>query len=841
MTEATTGQGIPVAQLPSRLGWRWIRTKRLETVPDQPIIHLLREKNPGALVNQLSDHLGAVVPHVVLDGGADPAETQRGRSVQMRKLLDHAALGLRDADSWPRIGKLRFRRYALLSWLLKKNLPPANLSRAPHSDARHLLREYLSSRRPRRTQQEEQLESQGWELAAQNLPWYLYVLSLAFFPVYYAWWIRAGRVGRWFMRQPYLSPGESADFPSFAQRLIATPSRFENAEQVRKLLVHAFLADLTDSYKRRLWRWKWVPKDCYPVLLLRNLRDESTGKMLVRLINDVRNETGVRDPLLVIGAGTAALPEEASNEAVTLEQWPEKLQAARRRRSPTAWYVPVRVSDEPSSADDEPPMALHQVDLPLKRSRLVRRVPSIVMVLLLLGGTGAYVEQYFGPCGQLLPWQNSGMWAEGNECVGLADGSFEFTKQLPPGGDNKVETDFLADFTNAQAQIKKQNNDIDFQRGQEPDRPSATIVYFSTLSAPKLYSSTLNGVREELRGLAAAQRNASMNGGPLIRIEFANGGDRMTHGRAVAEQIVRFAEREKNSDSPVIGVIGLGGSWTGTQEAIKKLGAAGLPMVGTTTSADDFQQTSKLYHQVGPDNEQQAQFIKRYLDTFHPGKNLTVYYSGSADDLYSPNLANDLTEVYRPRPAPGIRFSAETRIHCGEQEVAFFTGRADELRTFLNTLRNTCNPGSGASPHVMAGDDITKFMLRDELDGSVTGNLEYTSFYGKTSEDTGVELEGRASLAYDAFNVLNRALTNVVGARLPSKEERGVPVDGLSVWRGIAEIKAPDKSIFGITGHLDYAGGSGQVPEQKRISIMRAVGQGMPYPVWTCESGRCEP
>ncbi|MGW1679257.1 ABC transporter substrate-binding protein [Saccharopolyspora sp. NPDC002376] len=840
MTEATTGQGVPVAQLPQRLGWRWIRRKRLEKIPDQPIVHLLREKNPGALVDQLSDHLGAVVPHVVLDVGAGPAETQRQKSVQIRKLLDRAALGLRDADSWPRIGRLRFRRYALLSWLLKKNLPQTNLARAPHSDVRHLLREYLSSRRPRRTQQEEQLESQGWELAAQNLPWYLHLLSLMFFPVYYAWWMRAGRVARWFMRQPYLSPGESADFPSFAQRLIATPSRFENAEQVRKLLVHAFLADLTDSYKRRLWRWKWVPKDCYPVLLLRNLRDESTGKLLVRLINDVRNETGSRDPLLVIGAGAAALPEESSSESVTLEQWPEKLQNARRRRSSTAWYVPVQVADEPGSTDDESTLSLGQADLPLKRSRLVRRVPAIALVALLLVGTGAYVKQYVGPCGQLLPWNGLKLWAEGDECVGLSDGTFEFTKQLPPDGDNKTENDFLADFINAQDQIKRQNNEIDFERGKDT-RPSATIVYFSTLSAPKLYSSTLNGVREELRGLAMAQRNSAMSGGPLIRIEFANGGDRMKHGSAVAEQIIKFAERKKNSDSPVIGVVGLGGSWTGTREAIKKLGAAGLPMAGTTTSADKFQETSKLYHQVGPDNEQQAQFIKSYLDRFHQNKNLTVYYSGSTDDLYSSNLAEDLTEAYRPGAAARIRFSQEARINCGEQEVVFFTGRADELRNFLEIVRNACKRERATLPHVMAGDDITKFMLRGELKESVTGNLEYTSFYGKTTEDAGVELEGRASLAYDAFNVLQRALINVVGASLPPEEERGVPLDGPSVWRGIAEIKAPDKLLFGITGDLNYAEGTGQVPAQKQISIMRTDGKTDPRPVWTCGNGICEP
>ncbi|MER5387806.1 hypothetical protein [Saccharopolyspora sp. NPDC002686] len=834
MTEATAGQGVPVAQLPQRLGWRWIRRKRLETIPDQPIVHLLREKNPGALVDQLSDHLGSVVPHVVLDVGADPAETQRQKSVQIRKLLDRAALGLRDADSWPRIGRLRFRRYALLSWLLKKNLPQTNLARAPHSDVRHLLREYLSSRRPRRTQQEEQLESQGWELAAQNLPWYLHLLSLVFFPVYYAWWMRAGRVARWFMRQPYLSPGESADFPSFAQRLIATPSRFENAEQVRKLLVHAFLADLADSYKRRLWRWKWVPKDCYPVLLLRNLRDESTGKLLVRLINDVRNETGSRDPLLVIGAGTAALPEESPSEAVTLEQWPEKLQNARRRRSPTAWYVPVQVADEPGSTDDESTLSLGQADLPLKRSRLVRRVPAIALVALLLVGTGAYVKQYVGPCGQLLPWNGLELWAEDNECVGVSDGTFQFSDIK---GRNAEEADFLQGLVGLQRTVEDQNSWIDTQHERNKSRPYVTVVYFSTLTDSDPNSATLNGVFEELKGILHAQRMSDLRGGPLIRIVLANGGGEMKHAGAVAEHIVALAQRRADSAAPVVGVVGLGGSWQGTENAIRVLGAAGLPMVGTTTSADAFPQVSKLYHQVGPNNAQQAQFVRDYLG---PGAKPKVYYS--TGDLYSENLADDLRGQFALPPERVVANPSfdDTRISCGPQEVAFFSGRASKLGGFLDSVRWHCNKINAPLPRLIAGDDITKFMLDKELKKDVYLSLEYTSFYGEVVNKESDDIEGRAMLAFDALRVLQNAITNVIGESLLPDGAEQLPLNGLSVWRGIAEINGPGRVVPGTAGNICYGPDSQQVPVDKKISIMRMkTGMSQPEVLWTRGEGRC--
>ncbi|MEV0050859.1 hypothetical protein AB0H34_10245 [Saccharopolyspora shandongensis] len=824
MTETPVSQGVPVSRLPSRLGRRWVRRRRVEKLPDQPIIHLLRENASGRLVDQLSDHLGTIVPHVVLDVGGTPAETPRQKSVQIRKLLDHAAQGLRDADSWPRIGRLRFRRYALLSWLLKKNLPPTNLAQAPHSHTRQLLREYLRSRRPRRGQPQQ--EAALWESAAQSLPWYLFVLSLTFFPIYYAWWVRRGRAARWFMRQRYLSPGESADFPSFAQRLITTPSRWENAEQVRKLLVHAFLADLTDSYARRLWRWQWVPKDCYPVMLLRNLGEDTVGKVLVRLINDVRNETGVPDPLLVIGSGPEPLQDsETPSGPVTLESWPETLQEARRKRSNTAWYVTLRVADEPPSTEDEPGVSLGQTTLPLKRSKLLRRIPILLVVLLVLGGGGVYLQQYYGHCGRSWwPWTNTALWSTGGECVGIADSEHRFSADI---SEPLLRDRLIA----AQDRINQQNAESAdlHQRSLADGKQVAyfSIVYFSTLTGRDPDSSTLDGVAAELEGLAEAQRSARVNDRVAIRIVLANGGAKMKHGEAVAEHIVDFTERQR--EAPVVAVVGLGGSWRETGDAITVLGSNGLAMVGTVTSADSFPGLSRLYHQVGPTNHWESEVIAQHVRDLG-SKNVTVFYDET--DTYSRNLALDVDDqlggsAELQNTQHGIPSDA---VQCGPDSLALYTARADDFSNYLSTVQDRC-VGDANMPKLMAGDDATKFLLDRELRAGI--QLDYIDFTGRRVLPGDDGLEGRAMLAFDAVHLVRQAVQKVTEGQA---DVGTTPLNGLAVWYGIARLSENPEGIRAISGPIDFGSPTGQVPVRKAISVMRVEGKSgrAPEPVMHC-------
>ncbi len=77
----------------------------------------------------------------------------------------------------------------------------------------------------------------------------------------------------------------------------------------------------------------------------------------------------------------------------------------------------------------------------------------------------------------------------------------------------------------------------------------------------------------------------------------------------MAVDIVEKAEQ----DPSLIAVAGMGGSWGSTRDAIQRLGRAGLPTIGTTTSAEALAQNSELFHQTPPGNRREAEVVAHYL------------------------------------------------------------------------------------------------------------------------------------------------------------------------------------------------------------------------------------
>jgi hypothetical protein len=71
-------------------------------------------------------------------------------------------------------------------------------------------------------------------------------------------------------------------------------------EYVARLLVNAFLEDLRRAYLLRPWHLLRRRRMTYPMLLLDNIAVDNGGYLLLRLVNDVRNQVGVFDPLLVV-------------------------------------------------------------------------------------------------------------------------------------------------------------------------------------------------------------------------------------------------------------------------------------------------------------------------------------------------------------------------------------------------------------------------------------------------------------------------------------------------------------------------------------------------------------
>lgn len=177
------------------------------------------------------------------------------------------------------------------------------------------------------------------------------------------------RERRWFMRQPYMVPKHSPGFLRFTERLTVNRRSAENPDQLHKLLVHAFLEDLRIAYRRdRLWvlprRSGWR-RTAYVTVLLDNIHTNG-GWELLQLINEVRNETGELDPLLIIAAadgpppGLPAEPRKPTEPTVAeraWEAWKDRLPRRRQLLAADARYLFVTLPEA-----DEPPSELSEED-----------------------------------------------------------------------------------------------------------------------------------------------------------------------------------------------------------------------------------------------------------------------------------------------------------------------------------------------------------------------------------------------------------------------------------------------------------------------------------------------
>ncbi|MDT8911616.1 hypothetical protein [Amycolatopsis sp. PS_44_ISF1] len=156
------------------------------------------------------------------------------------------------------------------------------------------------------------IENVGQELVLQDDAWRIPLLALRLLTMATFRLAVPGRVPglsgryRWFLRQPHLAPEMPGRLARFALRLTDGEWQRESPEFVGRLLVNAFLEDLRRSYRLRpaqFWRRRRMT---YPVFLLDHASTVNGGHRLLKPINDVCNQTGMFDPLLVVATSHAA-------------------------------------------------------------------------------------------------------------------------------------------------------------------------------------------------------------------------------------------------------------------------------------------------------------------------------------------------------------------------------------------------------------------------------------------------------------------------------------------------------------------------------------------------------
>ena len=687
-----------------------------------PIIWLSGQEQGGKVLNALFDRLRNPARYLVPYARVSDTSEEPARDI--RPLLRAVCLKL----AAPSFGgeRLRFRYYELVVWLMGLNLSQLE----DEERSRRIVTLLRERHRPFQNEENSRNDNAvdvDFGLQYRLVVWLIrQVLPKVFFRVAISGKIPGlGRRYRWFMSQQYLAPPQSVNFLGFAERLTEGVREPEDADQIDRLLVHAFLEDLRRAYRRsgRIEGWR---RTAYPVVLIDNVTKDSPGHRLLQLINDVRNETGESDPLLVVcssdevppaptqathprgvefDVGTRGNGDPVYQDSV-YRDWVDALPGSRRARVDTAWYLPIVVHDSDSAK-------LACLRLVARRPpRWARRsvVAAAVSLLVVTGAAG--VDWRYGGGGwdcRHVPFRGQvNVVSMGGECIGYSgSGQFRFTDV--PGQEALLHI---------QDVIFAQNAAVGKLWEGNRSRPYATLVYLGIFTGRPVgpNEEAYAAEREELEGLALAQYDSlsdepATSQVPLLKIVIANGGQRMRYASVAADMIGHLAA----ADPTVVSVIGLDESRDSTANALKKLNEIGLPVIATTLSADHMDNNSQFYLQLGAPNNETARTIAAYSSQVLKAFKAQVYWTtgGSIfkEDLYVRTLVDDLNRVL-PEFKITIDYSGpfvNGLLHgdvCDYPGVVIFAGRWDDFPDFLDAF-NGCP--DDRSMHVIADDSISRY------------------------------------------------------------------------------------------------------------------------------------
>lgn len=537
--------------------------------------------------------------------------------------------------------------------------------------------------------------------------------------------LRFSRDARWLMRrQHFMTPNHSVDFPDFAERLSVGRRGSESEEQLKKLLVHAFLEDLRRVYRRR--RLKIVPnlrgwrRTAYVVALLENVSRENGGWELLQLINAVRNETGEIDPLLVIAESgespliegselAVAAPEDAF---IALERWRRSLPSKRQRHTDDARYLPIRLPVEAGASSDRWP---EEETFQVRRAPVLARqrvLPGLVVVALVACLTPAAVIGWrLQQHGCLRVLDTTDIRADlvevapdDPQCVGYSSSGDQLF------GDNPR-------LLWGQRAVQAQNKVARELHRADPDRPYLALVYFAGFTHLETDVDTDHAIAEELEGLLLQQRkfNIKSKVGPLLRIIVANGGNEMRAAVTVTERMLLPLLAE---DSSVLGVIGLDRTVEETRDAIKELGGNGIPVAATTLTGSGLLELTPLYFQLVPGNDKQAVLIDGYADAVGATE-VTVYHPRLTErESYIGTLVEEM-RTRRPEARVvswGESVSSLPRLCADERdrsrELVYYVGREDDFGDFLTQLTEGCD--RERLPAIIGADAVSRFIVNEE-------------------------------------------------------------------------------------------------------------------------------
>ncbi|MFF8725687.1 ABC transporter substrate-binding protein [Streptomyces sp. NPDC015171] len=336
-----------------------------------------------------------------------------------------------------------------------------------------------------------------------------------------------------------------------------------------------------------------------------------------------------------------------------------------------------------------------------------------------------------------------------DECVGVAAGAYDF----------------------GQPRLR----DVVRAIGRENDRlgPGGFVTVALMLPYSSTSPTNLNDIRHQLQGayLAQYQANHDANGErPQIRLVLANPGATGAHWRQTVDQLTAMT----TGADRLRAVAGIGQSTYPNKLAVRELTRRGIPVVGSTITADDLANGQRGEDpfpglaRVAPTNTDEARALASFAKV-GAGKALLVY--DKPGDPYTRTLQESFAALikgspYEPQPftPPDDRseegttantFRQITHLVCDtsrETDTILFAGRHTQLRQFINALG-----GRGCQDRkftLLTGDEASYLTHEKDLDrGALRHSLSvrYTSLahpdaWARNPARTGGSTAGLAQL-----------------------------------------------------------------------------------------------
>ncbi|MFF8593967.1 ABC transporter substrate-binding protein [Streptomyces sp. NPDC015220] len=468
----------------------------------------------------------------------------------------------------------------------------------------------------------------------------------------------------------------------WSSQLRNDPHHEEALQQLDRLLFRALLADLRTPAVGR-----YLPgrrrRTGRPVLLVElpppGQRGARAAERFLRSVHQARATARPPGPLVVaVGRPSEALLADLGDPAeLTFEQ------ASLRLDQNDGTPVLVTFSEGAMSA---PGLDLGRVAP--RTFRFSRAVPTGIaacVTVLALGAAGLATRQALAP-------------DEDHGCVGGTASVAESAPSAPVPVDSKGWYDA------AVREIDEQNRRA--ERAAAQGRTVRTVVAFVSSVPTDENETRFDGTIPELRGIAMWQRKllddaVSDDSAVRLRVEVRPTGRAFANAVSEAEKLVARVRSEPAAHSPrawarVVGVLGYAQSRDETRAALRVLGAAKIPAIGTTATADEMPTGAAAlsYWPLTPVNSTEA----RIEADFAGGQNIVAAPGSGAGegpggdcsparralviessaDLYSRSLADKFRADF-PGDSQVFNFNQDARFDPPPPTGATNVTSADEL------------------------------------------------------------------------------------------------------------------------------------------------------------------